>query len=61
MLKRDKGKKCIRIVDFGLMAVHEYSDQTHSSDKGNYDYIAPEVYDGRIYDTKADIYSFGII
>ncbi len=48
-------KKFIRIVDLGLMAVHKYSDQTHSSDKGNYDYIAPEVYDGRIYDIKADI------
>jgi serine/threonine protein kinase len=51
----------IKIVDFGLIAIHESADQTHSSDKGNYDYIAPEVFDGRKYDTKADIYSLGKI
>jgi serine/threonine protein kinase len=51
----------IKIVDFGLIAIHEFQNQTHSSDKGNYDYIAPEVLYGRKYDTKADIYSLGIL
>jgi protein-serine/threonine kinase len=59
MLKRDS-RRFIRIVDFGLIAIHEFGDQSHSSDAGDYDYIAPEVYAGRIYDTKADIYSLGI-
>jgi fused-like protein len=51
----------LRIVDFGLIAIHESSDQTHSSNKGNIEYIAPEAMDGRKYDTKADIYSLGIL
>jgi hypothetical protein len=51
----------IRIVDFGLIAIHEFADQSHSSNKGNIDYIAPEVLDGRIYNTKVDIYSLGIL
>jgi tRNA A-37 threonylcarbamoyl transferase component Bud32 len=60
MLTRDR-KIFIRIVDFGLIAIHEFADQTHSSDEGHPDYMAPEVFDGRIYDTKADIYSLGKI
>jgi serine/threonine protein kinase len=51
----------IKIIDFGLIAIHEFADQKHSSDKGNIRYIAPEVFEGRIYDTKADIYSLGIL
>jgi len=51
----------IKVVDFGLIAIHEFADQTHSSDKGNIEYIAPEVLNGRKYDTKADIYSLGVV
>jgi serine/threonine protein kinase len=62
MVKRNKAKgRYIRIVDIGLIAIHEFADQKHSSDKGNIDYIAPEVFEGKIYDTKADIYSLGIL
>ncbi len=39
-----RGRKIfIRIVDFGLIAIYEFADHTHSSNKGNFDYIAPEV------------------
>jgi serine/threonine protein kinase len=51
----------IKIIDFGLIAIHEFQDQTHSTDKGNIKYAAPEVLNGRKYDTKADIYSLGIL
>jgi serine/threonine protein kinase len=62
MLKIPKNfESFIKIIDFGLIAIHESADQTHSSNKGNIVYIAPEVYDGNKYDTKADIYSLGII
>jgi serine/threonine protein kinase len=54
-------KRFIRIVDFGLIAIHESSDQTHSSDKGNVKYAAPKVLNGRKYNTKADIYNLGIL
>jgi serine/threonine protein kinase len=53
--------KFIKILDFGLIAFHEFDGQLHSSDKGNIDYIAPEVYEGKKYNTKADIYSLGIL
>jgi serine/threonine protein kinase len=51
----------IKIVDFGLMALHEYAEQSHTQDRGNIRYAAPEVLDGKKYDTKADIYSLGRI
>jgi serine/threonine protein kinase len=62
MLKINSNIKCfIRIVDFGLVAIHELVGQSHSSNQGNIEYIASKVFDGRIYDTKADIYSLGIL
>lgn len=64
MFIKDMFKKTgrfIRIIDFGLIAFHQYADQRHSSNKGNIDYIAPEVFDGEIYKTKADIYSLGVL
>jgi hypothetical protein len=52
---------CVKIADFGLMAIHKFSQQTHSLDKGTPKYTAPEVISSKEYDTKADIYSSGII
>jgi serine/threonine protein kinase len=53
-------KSMIRIVDFGLISMHEYAEETHTQDVGNIKYMAPEV-DNNQYNTKADIYSLGII
>jgi serine/threonine protein kinase len=62
MLKRDeKSNRFIKIVDFGLATIHEFAEKSHSKDKGKNRYIAPEVVDSRKYDTKADIYSLGIV
>jgi serine/threonine protein kinase len=63
MVKVDKfhRTRVIKICDFGLIAIHEYSEQTHSADKGQVKFAAPEVLDGSRYDTKADIYSVGVI
>jgi serine/threonine protein kinase len=52
---------CVKIADFGLIAIHKYSEQSHTMDKGTPEYTAPEVRDSKKYDTKADIYSLGII
>jgi alpha-tubulin suppressor-like RCC1 family protein len=61
MLKRRKNsKKVIKIVDFGLIAIHSFEERLHSGDVGSVKYMAPEV-DSKIYDTKADIYSLGVI
>jgi hypothetical protein len=61
MLKRRKNsKKVIKIVDFGLIAIHSFEERLHSGDVGNVKYMAPEV-DSKTYDTKADIYSLGVV
>jgi WNK lysine deficient protein kinase len=65
LLKKDEAKSnrkglCVKIADFGLIAIHEYFGQSHTSDKGAVKYMAPEVYN-KEYDTKADIYSLGVI
>ncbi len=51
----------VKLCDFGLAAVHELDNQSHSSQTGSKKYVAPEVKSGRHYKTKADIYSLGII
>jgi serine/threonine protein kinase len=57
----DQKRFCVKITDFGLMAVHKFSEQLHAIDKGAPKYTAPEVINNKKYDTKADIYSLGII
>jgi hypothetical protein len=60
-------KKCdskgfrVKIADFGLMAIHKFSEQSHTLDKGAPIIQAPEVIASKTYDTKADVYSLGII
>jgi calcium-dependent protein kinase len=61
MLKWNRhNKRFIKICDFGLIAVHAFTEQLHSSNRGQIKYMAPEV-DSKIYDIKADIYSLGVI
>jgi serine/threonine protein kinase len=66
MLKIGSNNRFVKIGDLGLVAVHEYADQSHSSlghsgDNTNAKYTAPEVLNSRSYNTKADIYSLGVI
>jgi alpha-tubulin suppressor-like RCC1 family protein len=61
LLKKVGQKAYVKIADFGLMAIHEYAEQTHTKDLGSLRYMAPEIMQSRKYDTKADIYSLGII
>jgi hypothetical protein len=62
LLKKDFYKGfCVKIADFGLMAIHHYSEQSHTLDKGTPKYMAPEVIDNKKYNTKADVYSLGIV
>jgi serine/threonine protein kinase len=64
----------VKIGDYGLVAFHEYiddsedglvseenknSDTSHTTNIGDLDYIAPEVLSSQNYDTKSDIYSLG--
>jgi serine/threonine-protein kinase len=51
----------VKLADFGLSVIHEFIDQSHTQASGTIKYMAPEVIKSRKYDTKADIYSLGII
>ncbi len=51
----------VKLCDFGLAVIHEFEGQSHSSRTGSLKYMAPEVIYGRKYDTKADIFSLGVI
>jgi serine/threonine protein kinase len=51
----------IKIADFGLATFHDSNKQTHTANLGTDKYCAPEVKNGRNYNTKADIYSLGVL
>jgi hypothetical protein len=51
----------LKIADFGLVTIHKYAEQLHERDVGHVRYMSPEVANGEVYDTKADIYSVGMI
>jgi tRNA A-37 threonylcarbamoyl transferase component Bud32 len=59
--KSDSKGVCVKIADIGLVVIHEYSEQSHTMDRKTPEYMAPEVRDKKKYDTKADIYSLGVI
>ncbi len=62
MLKIDQHKNFhIKIADFGLTTLHKFADQPHKPDIGDMRYMAPEVVNFEVYDTKSDIYSLGKI
>lgn len=49
-----------KLGDFGIAKIVE-STQNYLSRKGTYTYMAPEVYQGKPYDGRADIYSLGMV
>jgi serine/threonine protein kinase len=59
--KCDQKGFCAKVADYGLMAIHKSSGQSHTLDIGKLEYIAPEVESDLEYSTKADIYSLGVI
>jgi hypothetical protein len=63
LVKVEDNEVFVKIADFGLIAFHEFAErtQTHSQDIGHIRYAAPEVLNGNRYDTKANVYSLGII
>jgi hypothetical protein len=61
LLKRSQNNKFVKIADFGLITIHEFTEKLHDEDVGGTKFMAPEVVSGREYDTKADIYSTGIL
>jgi alpha-tubulin suppressor-like RCC1 family protein len=61
LITNGKNGRFIKLGDFWLSTFHEFDDQSHTQYSGSFNYMAPEVRNGRNYDTKADIYSLGVI
>ncbi len=51
----------VKLGDFGLSTFHEFEEQSHTKYLGTRIYTAPEVMSSKYYDTRADVYSLGII
>jgi serine/threonine protein kinase len=51
----------VKLSDFGLAKFHEIEGQSHTKRIGPIKYMAIEIKEGKKYDTKADIYSSGVI
>ncbi|XP_002963737.2 serine/threonine-protein kinase STY8 [Selaginella moellendorffii] len=49
-----------KIGDFDSARILMEADQAMSGEIGTFGYMAPEVMDGRAYDCKSDVFSFGI-
>jgi serine/threonine protein kinase len=60
LLTSGENDRFIKLSDFGLATMHEFDEQSHSSDKGTPKYMAPELFT-RKYDTKSDIFSLGVL
>ena len=54
-------KNIVNIGDFCEACLHEYKHQRYSQYIGRLEYAAPEVLDSNTYDTRADIYSLGVL
>jgi serine/threonine protein kinase len=50
----------VKLADFGLATIHEFDEQSRTLGSETMKYMAPEVLT-RKYDTKADIFSLGVI
>ncbi|CAG2117724.1 unnamed protein product, partial [Medioppia subpectinata] len=50
----------VKLGGFGLATEHLNDDQSHTQCSGVDQYLAPEVRQGRRYDTKCDMYSLGV-
>ncbi len=61
LITRGSNGRFVRVADFGLATTHKFDGQTHTQDVGSVRYVSPEVTRGRTYDTKADIFSLGVI
>jgi len=61
ILLKKESNRLIKIADFGLVAIHEFAQQSHSIDKGSPKYTAPEVVHSSKYETKFDIFSLHVV
>lgn len=53
-------KMTVKIADFGVARVEAQNPKDMTGETGTIGYMAPEVLDGKPYNRKCDVYSFGI-
>ncbi|KAJ7537882.1 hypothetical protein O6H91_11G026200 [Diphasiastrum complanatum] len=53
-------KRRVKIADFGVARVEAQNPRDMTGETGTVGYMAPEVLDGKPYNRKCDVYSFGI-
>jgi serine/threonine protein kinase len=61
LIKRMSNKRFIKIGDFGLAKLIDLIGQPYIEDVGDAWFMAPEVADSKEYETKANVYSLGMI
>ncbi|PKA59742.1 Serine/threonine-protein kinase HT1 [Apostasia shenzhenica] len=54
------GQRNLKIADFGVARVEAQNPKDMTGETGTLGYMAPEVLDGKPYNRKCDVYSFGI-
>ncbi|KAL9995451.1 putative dual-specificity kinase TKL-Pl-4 family [Helianthus debilis subsp. tardiflorus] len=52
--------RTLKIADFGVARVEAQNPRDMTGETGTLGYMAPEVLDGKPYNRKCDVYSFGI-
>lgn len=55
-----KGKRELKIIDFGLSEIIEDTNSTSAPNKGTFHYLPPEIITQRGHNTKVDVWSLGI-
>ena len=53
-------QRTLKIADFGVARVEAQNPKDMTGETGTLGYMAPEVLDGKPYNRKCDVYSFGI-
>ncbi|KAL0925871.1 hypothetical protein M5K25_004245 [Dendrobium thyrsiflorum] len=53
-------KRTVKIADFGVARVEAQNPKDMTGETGTLQYMAPEVLEGKPYNRKCDVYSFGI-
>jgi serine/threonine-protein kinase len=51
----------VKLSDFGLAKFHQIEGQSHTKGIGPIKYMAIEIKEEKKYNTKADVYSLGVI
>ncbi|KAF5736809.1 hypothetical protein HS088_TW14G00963 [Tripterygium wilfordii] len=54
------GHRTLKIADFGVARVEAQNPRDMTGETGTLGYMAPEVLDGKPYNRRCDVYSFGI-